>query len=271
MTGGHPRNPTTKAGYRLEFADDFDGPALDTTRWLPFHLPQWSSRARSAPRYRLADGCLILEIGADQAPWCPEFDGENRVSSLQTGVFSGPADSTIGQHRFNPASVVREAQAEVHTYTPQFGYFETRLKAVASPTNHVALWMIGFEDAPERSAEIAICEIMGDKVGAASSQVGYGLHPWSDATITDAFHQDMLPIDAREFHVYAAEWTPKSVTFLVDNRPIRTIHQSPQYPMQFMLGIYERPSVAKPTDPIGPYPKEFVVDYFRAWQPVSGY
>jgi hypothetical protein len=41
--------------------------------------------------------------------------------------------------------------------------------------------------------------------------------------------------------------------------------------MQFMLGIYERPSVAGPGDPVGPYPKEFVVDYFRAYRPVAGY
>jgi hypothetical protein len=36
--------------------------------------------------------------------------------------------------------------------------------------------------------------------------------------------------------------------------------------MQFMLGIYE---FAGP--PAGAYPKEFVIDYFRAYQPEGGY
>jgi beta-glucanase (GH16 family) len=113
---------------------------------------------------------------------------------------------------------------------------------------------------------------MGATIGPTSSRIGYGLHPWSDPTIRDEFHEDSVPIDATEFHVYAAEWTPQRVDFYVDNRMTRSIPQSPQYPMQFMLGIYERPSVAKPGDPVGgPYPKTFTVDYFRAYQPVGGY
>ncbi len=38
----------------------------------------------------------------------------------------------------------------------------------------------------------------------------------------------------------------------------------------FMLGIYERPGASgELADP--PYPKNFVVDYFRAYQPDGGY
>ena len=35
-----------RSGYELEFEDTFDAPALDERRWLPYYLPQWSSRAR---------------------------------------------------------------------------------------------------------------------------------------------------------------------------------------------------------------------------------
>jgi beta-glucanase (GH16 family) len=74
-----------------------------------------------------------------------------------------------------------------------------------------------------------------------------------------------LPIDARAFHVYAAEWTPASVAFLVDGEVVMTVDQSPAYPMQLMLSIYEfRPS--EPGEPTGPYPKEFVVDYVRGYR-----
>src|SRR5690242_16367432 len=114
-----PANPIEKPGYRLEFHDEFEHHELDQTRWLPFYLPQWSSRARSVPSYRLRDKQLILQIDHDQAPWCPEFDGDNRCSSIQTGVFSGPVGSSIGQHRFSPSCVVREAQEPLRTYTPQ--------------------------------------------------------------------------------------------------------------------------------------------------------
>jgi hypothetical protein len=123
----------SRDGYGLEFADEFDGSELDRDKWIPHYLPQWSSRERSAARYALEDGCLQLRIDADQAPWCPEFDGEVRVSSLQTGVVSEPRGSAIGQHRFSPDAVVREEQEERRLYTPLYGIVETRLRAIDDP------------------------------------------------------------------------------------------------------------------------------------------
>jgi len=272
--GDFPANPLERPGYRLDFHDEFSGAVLDEEKWLLCYLPQWSSRAGSAPNYRLQDGSLSLLIRADQQPWCPEFDGENRCSSIQTGVFAGPLGTPVGQHRFHPACVVREPQDNVRTYTPRYGYFELRARAVNTPANHVALWMIGYEETPEESAEIAIVEIMGKDVYPEASRVRYGVHPWGDPTITDEFYEASLPIDATSFHLYAAEWTPAQIDFYVDNRKLRTIHQSPQYSMQFMLGIYERPAQAHEADQrdgLEAYPKRFVVDYFRAYQPLAGY
>ncbi|HEX8037309.1 MAG TPA: glycoside hydrolase family 16 protein, partial [Ktedonobacterales bacterium] len=202
-----PAHPLEKAGYRLEFHDEFRGVELDRTKWLPFYLPQWSSRERAAPCYALRNGTLILQITQDQQPWCPEFDGYTRCSSLQTGVFSGPLGSGVGQHRFNRSCVVREPQPAVRTYTPQYGYFEIRAKGVNTVPHMVTLWMIGYEDAPEKSAEIAIMEIKGAGVSAQGSRVGYGVHPWSDPAIMDEFYEEVVPIDARHYHIYAVEWT----------------------------------------------------------------
>jgi Glycosyl hydrolases family 16 len=257
------------AGYELAFEDTFDGDDLDEARWLPYYLPQWSSREASAARYRLGDGFLRLVIEADQQPWCPEFDGETRVSSLQTGVFAGPVGSTAGQSRFTPGLVVRQAQDAARLYTPQYGRFELRAKAIDDPRCMVALWMIGYEDRPDRSAEICICEIFGRNVTAGKVGVGMGLRPFGDPTIRDEFSVEAIAIDAREFHLYAAEWTPEQVAFFVDHRLVKTVEQSPSYPMQFMLGIYEFPDEGQATKPAHPYPKEFVVDYFRGYRPTS--
>ena len=157
---------------------------------MPYYLPQWSSRAASAARYQIGGGALRLVIEADQQLWCPEFDGQIRVSSLQTGVFTGPVGSTVGQQRFKPGLVVREAQHNARLYTPQYGLFELRAKAIDDPRCMVALWMIGYEDEPYRSAEICICEIFGREVTPGSACVGMGLHPFGDATIRDDFSVD---------------------------------------------------------------------------------
>jgi hypothetical protein len=251
--------------YELEFEETFEGPTLQLDRWLPYYLPQWSGRERSAARYALVDGCLRLLITADQQPWCPELDGEMRVSSLQTGVFAGAAGSTTGQHRFSPGAVVREEQPSTRLYTPHYGRIELRAKALDDPRSMVALWMIGFEDEPERSAEICICEIFGRDVHEDSAAVGMGVHPFGDPEIVEEFSAETLPIDAREFHLYAAEWSHDKVDFFVDDTLVKSVGQSPAYPMQLMLSIYEFPVDDDARHPSA-YPKAFVVDHVRGYR-----
>jgi Glycosyl hydrolases family 16 len=262
-------NPVTKSGYELDFDESFDGPDLDRDRWVPYYLPHWSSRDASAARYRIEDGTLRLRIDEDQPPWCPEWDDEIRVSSLQTGLFAGPLGSELGQHRFADEMRVREEQSEQRLYTPQYGVVESRFRAIADPRCMVALWLIGFEDEPERSAEILVAEIFGRNLGDGRAAVGMGLHPFGDPALKDDFGAESLAIDATQFHVYMTEWTPDFVSFFVDGELVKTVWQSPSYPMQLMLNVYEFPAGEFGDDPegaIGPYPKEFVVDYVRGWR-----
>jgi beta-glucanase (GH16 family) len=125
----------------------------------------------------------------------------------------------------------------------------------------VALWLIGYEDEPERSAEICVCEIFGRDVGPREAKVGMGVHPFGDPAIADDFEALRLPIDATELHVYAAEWSRDRVEFFVDGEPVKSVEQSPAYPMQLMLGIYEFPGDAGSDA----YPKELVVDWVRGF------
>jgi Glycosyl hydrolases family 16 len=259
-----------RSAYELEVEDTFAGPDLDRRLWIPFYLSHWSSRAASAARYTVGDGGLILRIDADQDAWCPEFDGDTRVSSLQTGSFAGPVGSGVGQSRFREGLVVRESQPDLALFTPQYGLFELQARAIDDPTAMVALWMIGHEDEPAQSAEICICEIFGRDVGPERSRIGMGLHPFGDPSITDEFAAEEVPIDAREPHRYAAQWTPDFVAFYVDDRLVKVARQSPSYPMQFMLNIYEFREPAESGIRDDRYPKTFVVERFSGYRPVMG-
>jgi hypothetical protein len=259
-----------RSNYELEVEDRFDRPVLNERLWLPYYLPQWSSRTASAARYAVGDGTLRLLIEGDQEPWSPELTGQLRVSSLQTGLFSGPVGSTIGQHHFRKNLVVREPQHNVALYTPRYGLFELQARALDDPANMVALWMIGYEDRPTRSAEICICEIFGRDVGPHQARVGMGVHPFGDPVITDEFAAEVVDIDARQSHTYAAEWTPSDVAFYVDGRLIKVVHQSPSYPMQFMLDIFEFADGPDLPSPLESYPKTFVVEGFRGYRPATG-
>jgi glycosyl hydrolase family 16 len=246
-----------------EFEDTFDESTLDPGRWLPWYLPQWSSRERAAARYEVGGGRLRLLITADQEPWCPHLDGETRVSSLQTGVFAGPLGSGIGQHRFDDRAVVTEEQPELRLYTPLYGRVELRARIAPDATTMGALWLIGFEDEPERSGEICICELFGRDAGTGEAGVGMGIHPFHDPTLTDDHELLGLPIDVAEPHVYAAAWAPGRVSFSVDGETVKTVEQAPDYPMQLMLNVYEFPESRE--RPPAAYPKVFEIDYVRGY------
>jgi glycosyl hydrolase family 16 len=259
-----------RSGYELEVDEAFGGPDLDDRLWLPNYLPHWSSREATRARYDVGGGQLRLRIDADQPPWNPEKDGWIRVSGLQTGQSSGPVGSRSGQLQFTDGLIVREARPVEALYTPTYGLFEVRLAAIPDPANMVALWMIGFEDRPERSGEICICEIFGRDVGTSSARIGMGIHPWADPALREDFEQVPVDIDARRSHWYTAEWRPGSVRFYVDEQLAKVVDQAPAYPMQSLLTLYEFGTGPEPVSPATAYPKVAVIERFRGWRPVSG-
>lgn len=259
-----------RSTYELEVDETFEGPDIDDRLWLPNYLPHWSSRAATTARYDVGGGGLRLRIDADQPPWNPEKDGWIRVSGLQTGQYAGPVGSPTGQLQFTDGLVVREIQPQRALYTPMYGLFEIRLRAVGDRANMVALWMIGYEDSPERSGEICVCEIFGRDVGAGTARVGMGIHPWADPALRDDFEQVPVAIDARDPHWYAAEWRPGTVRFYVDEQLVKVVAQAPAYPMQSMLTLYEFGEGPEPVSPVDDYPKVAVIERFRGWRPING-
>lgn len=261
-----PANTMTKEGYTLMFQDKFASGELCAETWIAFYLPQWSSREKSQPQYHFKDGKLVLKITEQQQPWCPEFNGEVKVSSLQTGVWAGELGSGMGQHKFNPLCLVREEQPSQFTYTPHYGYIEIRARGIATAANVVALWMIGLEETPEKSAEICIMEIKGENVQRDSAIIGYGLRAFNDPALGTEFYEESFALDALEFHIYAVDWRADKMDFYIDHKKIKTIHQSPQYSMQLMLNIYEVPLAREKNASDLRYPKEFEIDYVRGYK-----
>lgn len=253
------------------FFDDFDGPALDTGVWVPHYLPQWSSRAESAATYTVDGSELRLTIPPEQGLWCrEEHEPPLRVSGIQSGVFSGDVGSTVGQQPFRDGLVVREAQRAHWGWTPEYGLLEVRARLDLSPRSMASVWMIGLEQEPTRSAEICIFEVFGDALetdgGDPTAAVGRGLHPFRDPAITDEFDAPRMAIDVAEFHVYAADWRPGRVDFLIDGQHVKTVEQAPAYPMQMMVAVFDFP-VKAASSPQPNHVPELAVDYVRVSPP----
>jgi hypothetical protein len=92
-----------------------------------------------------------------------------------------------------------------------------------------------------------------------------GVHPHHDPRLRDDFERVRLAIDATEPHDYAVEWTSDRIEWEIDGRMVRTSRQSPDYPMQLMLGIYSFRSLAEDERP-----RRFAVEHVRGFPPIGG-
>jgi hypothetical protein len=237
------------AASERSLVEEFPGDDLDPEVWFPYYLPHWSSRKASMATYDVGGGELRLSVPPEQQQWCREFHPEPlRVSCIQSGSWSGPRGSTQGQQPFREGLVVREEQPTMWGYTPRYAHIEIRMRGLITPRSMFALWMSGIEDQPERSGEICVAEIFGDAVQDGTVQVGMGVHEFRDPTLREEFATEPLEIDAAEFHTYGVEWRPGSLAFVVDGTQVRELEQSPDYPMQLMIGVFDFPAKATPAD-----------------------
>lgn len=255
------------AGMHLVFEDDFDGPGLDRDVWLPHYLPAWSSRAATAATYAVEGSCLQLSIPPAQGLWCAgEHEPPLRVSGVQSGSFSGPVGSTVGQQPFRPGLTVREEQPEFWGWSPQQEYVELRARAEVTPRSMVACWLVGLEREPTQSAEICIAEVFGKAVvPGESAEVGMGLHPFRDPAVAEDFAAPRLPLDVSDLHTYAVDWTRERCDFLVDGALVRSCPAPPTYPMQVMLAVFDFPEESTGDDAPAAVPV-LEVDYVRGYR-----
>ena len=227
--------------------DRFAGDALDTDVWVAYYLPHWSSRASSAATYTVAGGELRLSIPPSQGLWCEGLhDGALRVSGIQSATFSGPVGSPVGGQPFRDDLLVASEEPEFWGYTPLYGHVEVRARGVLTPRSMMAFWLSGIEDKPQHSGEICVMEVFGDAVRPGSAEVGIGLHKFRDPALIEDWSAQPLALDIAEFHTYAVDWAPGSLVFTVDGAVVKRVGQSPNYPVQLMLAVFDFPDKGGP-------------------------
>ena len=243
---------TTTGDYGPDSIDErFMGRSLDPDIWVPSYLPAWSSYAAAAASYELTTSGLRLHVPPDQGLWCADRHSPAlRVSAVQTGNWSGPVGSTQGQAPFTEGLRVREQQPTTWGYTPHFGRLEVELSARIGPRSMFSAWLIGLEDDPGRCGEICMVEVFGDTLTGGGAAVGCGIKAFRDPALTQDFSAEWRPVDVSETHVYAVDWRPGRVDYLLDEERIRMTDQAPDYPMQLILGVFEFPD-----QPAGKGPK----------------
>lgn len=191
---------------------------------------------------------------------------------MQSANWSGPRGSTRAPAPFHDGLVVREQQPRAIGFAPQHGRVEVTCRARLSPRSMFSAWMIGLEDEPDRCGEICLVEVFGDAIeagddGTPTAALGCGVHRFRDPALQEDFAAPRVPLDVAQPHVYAIDWEPDGVAFLLDGRVVRTTGQSPAYPLLLILGLFDFPD----RDPGGgedakPHVPELTVSRVR-WRP----
>jgi hypothetical protein len=93
-----------------------------------------------------------------------------------------------------------------------------------------------------------VAEVFGDTVDGRSAAVGMGVHRFRDPGLVEEFSAERFDLDVSEFHRYGVDWRADGLTFSVDGTVVRRVRQSPSYPMQLMIGVFDFPAKATGAD-----------------------
>ena len=222
----------------MAFADDFDGPALDPGVWVPHYLPHVELARRDRRDLRASpDSELRLTIPPEQGLWCAE-----RPRSAAAGL-RHPVGRVLrrGRQHGRPAAVPRR-RARARAPADPVG-LDAAPRSARDPRAHgrsaarsmAAVWMVGLEDEPDavraRSAS-SRCSATRSATRTAGRRRPSGWASTRSATRRSprSSRAARVPIDVAEFHVYAADWRPGRVDFLVDGEHVKTVRPGPGLP-----------------------------------------
>lgn len=254
--GDFPPNPLGKEGWVLTAHDEFNGPTLDTTLWIPYYLRQRVSDEAALADYAFRDGSLVLQVPKNKTAYNSKG---MQVSSIQTHEHNELHKP--GQRKDIPNRA---------KFLQQYGYFELRAKTQAGPGNCSSFWLLGPHKDSTESGEIDVFEQPGH---LGSNKIQWNLYPWKDSRLNkpgpkkDWHNKIDLGKDlTATYNIYAMEWTPTEIKLFFNNKLINTIPASPAYPMSVLIGLYVGNDWFGKVDPDSQYPKEFAIDYFRAYK-----
>ena len=210
--------------------DDFAAPELDRTLWFPHHLPQWSSRAQSAARYRFAGRCAAPHDRRRPAALVPRLRRRHaRLLAADRCVSPGRSAAASG----STASPLMPSSARSRPtrtlYTPAVRLLRAPGPLSRRPEQHGR----ALDDRLSRTNRTGRRRSVSPRSSAATCEpdvaaVGMGVHPFGDPRITDEWAQQTGRRRRNRFHVYAVEWTTAHVAFFVDDaarRPSSVSHR----------------------------------------------
>ena len=221
-----------------ELSDEFEGGALDTTKWHD-HNPSWLGRAPALFARRnvaVRNGRLQLTARAEEV-----------------------RDAPPGFHSFTTAAVKSKT-------TIKYGYFEVKARPMKARISS-GFWF--YNDTEREWTEIDVFEICGTGADCTYTQ---HMHVHVFRAPNETRHWSMggtwrAPFDLiEEDHVYGLAWDERFIRWYVDGRLIREQANTHWHqPLYLNLDAETQPDwFGLPS--VDDLPATFSIEYVRAWK-----
>lgn len=267
----------TAEGLELVWSDEFDGSALDTSKWAyqygtgsQYGLDGWGNSELQyytdrPENVRVEDGRLVLTAIKEETP----YEGMQYTSGRIRTVTDG------GETLF----------------ATTYGRVEARIKMPTGEGIWPAFWMLPVDDTIyggwAASGEIDIMEARGRLPGQVGGTLHYG-KVWPNNTYKGEDFLFPEGTDISDYHVYSLEWEPGVMRWYVDDECFYTLDKwfsqgkacgtDYTYPAPYDVPFYIllNLAVGGTFDPDADisnaeYPAEMWVDFVRVYRRTDGY
>jgi len=239
--------PQTPGPWRLVWYDEFDGTALDTTKWVREtggngwgngELEFYTNRVENA---RVANGYLVIE--ARREPFGNSAYTSARLKTQGLGAW-------------------------------QFGRIEARIQIPRGQGLWPAFWMLGDNIAQVGWPGCGEIDIM-ENIGKEPARVHGTVHGpgYSGANGVTSFYDVRAGALADTFHVFAVEWQPGTIQWYVDSTLYHTVNARDvpgtwvfDHPFFIILNVAVGGYWPGNPDSTTVFPQTMRVDYVRVYQ-----
>jgi beta-glucanase (GH16 family) len=223
-----------KLGYTLTFDDEFNGAALDRSKWIDSYPDDVRTHSNNEQQYYAPDG---YEVG----------HGLLRLKAERRRMKGMPYTSGI-----------------VTTYgkfSQKYGWFEIRARFPKGKGMWPAFWLL--PDDKSWPPEIDILEILGHEPNKVYLTNHYKLEDGRHEGKGDSYTG---PDFSAGYHTFAVEWKPDEILWYVDGIVrYRTREHVPSVPMYVLVNLAVGGDWPGNPDAATPFPATMDVDYVRVY------
>lgn len=243
--------PTEYEGYKLAWADEFDGTELNTSNWEYETGTGNNGWGNNELQYYREDNLTLLNGHLVITAKNQRFAGNNYTSSRI---------KTQGKRAFKFGRVdIRAALPEGKGLWPALWMLGTNITSVGWPA----------------CGEIDIMELTGDQPNRVLGTVHFGADVSQRQFRTGSKFLQGGRNFQDEFHVFSINWKEDLIEFYVDDELYHTITPASTgnqpYPFNkpffFIMNVAVGGDLPGNPDETTPFPQSMIVDYIRVFQP----